>query len=132
MYYAPCPSYTLTHNSELFNLLLRLDALLLDRPTNRIKLQPASAYSEIARQELQTWMQYRNRYVLPTVELVDWLKTKLDGRRAIEIGADHSDLAYHLGIRAIGSHAMSYTSGHAVPLFPVKYRRSLYLLTYIR
>jgi hypothetical protein len=118
MYYTQYPPYTPTHNSETFDLLVRLDAALLDRPTNRIKLQSASAYSEIARQDLQTWMQYRNRYVLPTVELVDWLKTKIDGRRVIEIGADYSDLAYHLGIRAIGSHAMLYTSEHAAPLFP--------------
>lgn len=116
MYYIPYARYALTHNSETFNLLLRLDTLLLDRPTNRIKLQPASAYNSIARNDLQTWMRYRNRYVLPTIELVDWLKIKINGRRAIEIGADDSDLAYYLGIRAIGRDAVFYTE--PVPLFP--------------
>lgn len=116
MNYTTYPPYTPTHNSEVFNLLVRLDDLLLDRPPNRIKLQPASAYSEIARNELQTWMQYRNRYVLSTVELVNWLKTKIGGRRAIEIGAGNDDLAYHLGIRAIGSYPVAST--HAAPLFP--------------
>lgn len=118
MYYTSYPRYTPTHNSETFNLLVQLDDLLLDRPTNRIKLQPASAYSEIPRNDLQTWMLYRNRYILPTVELVNWLKTKIDGRRAIEICAGSDDLAYHLGIRAIGSYVGFYASGYAVPLFP--------------
>lgn len=99
-------------------MLHDLDTLLLDRPTNRIKLLPASAYSEITRQDLQAWMRYRNRYVLPTVELVDWLKVKIDGRRVIEIGAGNDDLGYHLAIQAIGSYPLAYASTYAAPLFP--------------
>lgn len=111
-------SYILTHNSETFNLLVRLDALLLDHSTKRIKLLPASVYDSITRQDLQAWCHYRNRYVLPTVELVDWLKARIDGRRAIEIGAENSDLAYYLGIPAIGNYSVSYCGTHPAPLFP--------------
>ncbi len=118
MYYKISSLHTLPLTIEIANLLVQLDALLLDRPTNRIKLQPATAYDSIARQDLQTWCHYRNRYVLPTVELVDWLKTRINGRRAIEIGAENSDLAYYLGIPAIGSYPGLHSTAYTTVLFP--------------
>ena len=104
--------------SEILSLLFQFDNLLLDTSTKRIKLQPASAYSEILRNDLQTWMHYRNRYILPTVELVNWLKAKIDGRRAIEVGAGSDDLSYHLGIQAIGSNPVLCADARTIPLLP--------------
>lgn len=110
--------YSLTPNSQTVSLLHSIDTLLLDYVTKRVKLLPASAYESIARQDLQTWCHYRNRYVLPTVELVDWLKTRINGRRAIEIGAENSDLAYYLGIPAIGSYPGLHSIAYTTVLFP--------------
>ena len=108
MYYVPYspPIY----DSGTSNLLNRLDTVLFDLQANRIKLLPASVYSQIPSQELLIWMQHRQRYCLPTIELINWLKTRIADRPALEIGADHSDLAFYLGIRAIGDCHASFTS----------------------
>ena len=99
------------------SLLCCLDDLLLDT-NNRIKLLPAATYQASARQELRIWMYHRNRYCIPTVELVDWLKAKIDGRSAIEIGAGNDDLAYYLGIRAISNQRTMSASSYITVLFP--------------
>jgi hypothetical protein len=101
-------SYFLAQRNEVFDILLRLDTLLLDSVTKRIKLLSASAYGSIDRQELRIWAHYRARYCIPTIELVDWLKTRIDGRSAIEIGAGNGDLGYHLGIRSIDNGCQQY------------------------
>jgi hypothetical protein len=111
-------SYINTNKTQTFNLLSNLDSIFLDTYTKRIKLLPASAYDSITRQDLQLWCYYRNRYLLPTVELVDWLKTKIGERQTIEIGADYSDLGHHLGIRSIGNHLISHDTSHTTVLFP--------------
>ncbi|MEG3881894.1 hypothetical protein QT972_31505 [Microcoleus sp. herbarium7] len=115
MYYTQHQQIGLT-NRPTHSLLCCLDDLLLDT-NNRIKLLPAAAYQASARQELRIWMHHRNRYCIPTVELVDWLKAKIDGRSAIEIAAGNDDLAYHLGIRSISNqHAIS--TAYTTVLFP--------------
>ncbi len=80
--------------SELMN---RLDRLLLD-DKGRIRLLPASAYDNVDRTELRAWCHQRARYSIPTQELVEWIKDKIGGRAAIEIGAGNGDMGYHLGI----------------------------------
>ncbi len=108
MHYNFPMQYTFVHNSEIVNLLIRLDSQLLDHQTNRIKLLPASTYSELDRTELRIWCHYRARYLLPTIELIEWLKNRIDGRSAIEIGAGNGDLGYHLGIPAFDNGCQQY------------------------
>lgn len=113
-----CMYFTSVVKTEVVELLARFDSLLLDSVTKRIKLLPISVYSELDRTELRIWCHYRTRYLIPTVELVDWLIERIDGRRAIEIGASNSDLAYYLGIRTIASYPVLYASDRLAPLFP--------------
>lgn len=79
------------------------DDLLLDS-NGRLKLLPVAELRKFPRGELGYWSQVRGRYTLPTVELVAWLKEKIDGRSALEIGAGAGDLGYHLGIRMTDSY----------------------------
>lgn len=73
---------------------------LLDGHTGQLRLLPASAYDAIPHAAYQLWCHQFARYGLPTVELVDWLRCRIAGRNAIEIGSGAGDLAYHLGIPA--------------------------------
>ena len=101
---------------EITEILVRLDNLLLDSITKRIKLLPVSIYEGLDRTELRIWCHYRARYLLPTVELVGWLNNKIDGRRAIEIGAGNGDLGYHLGIPAFDNGCQQYENVKAAYL----------------
>lgn len=65
---------------------------------NKIKLLPASFYDQIPFYTIRLFCHYYARYGLPTLELVEWLKDKIKGLSAIEIGAGAGDLGYHLGI----------------------------------
>lgn len=74
-----------------------LDLLLLD-PNGRLKLLPVEDYAQIPYTQLRIWANVRGRYGLPTTELILWLKGKIAGRSALEIGAGNGDLGHHLGI----------------------------------
>lgn len=78
-------------------MLALLDETLLDR-NGRIKLLPASTYAAIPYQDLRIWANMRSQYGLPTAELITWLKERIAGRKAIEIGAGNGNLGIHLGI----------------------------------
>lgn len=54
-------------------------------------------------ESLRIWCHMHARYHLPTVELVEWLRERIGGRKAIEIGAGHGDLARALGCPATDS-----------------------------
>ena len=69
-------------------------------PEGQLKLLPAQAYDAFSLDVLQVWCHLNARYGLPTLELVEWLRKRLAGRVAIEIGAGAGDLAYYLGIPA--------------------------------
>lgn len=75
-----------------------LDDLLLDAASGRIKILPASVYAGIDPTHLVVWGTAHARYTFPTKELIDWLRTVIAGRKAIEVGAGNGDLGYHLGI----------------------------------
>ena len=77
---------------------LELPRLL--KSNGRLKLHTAKHYDGIAHDALQLWCHNHARYGLPTVELIGWLKERIGGRSAIEIGSGSGDLAYHLGIQA--------------------------------
>ncbi len=74
-----------------------LDGILLE-PTGRLRLLPASSYASIDLLHLRAWCSLNGRYGLPTTELVAWLKERIAGRSAVEIGAGCGDLGFRLGI----------------------------------
>jgi hypothetical protein len=77
----------------------KLNSILLDKQ-GQMKLLPAAEWDTYYRPAVRLWCKNNARYGLPTQELVAWLKDKIGGRSAIEIGSGHADLAYHLGIPA--------------------------------
>lgn len=85
----------------LIQLEMSLDLLDDD---NRLVLLPASAYAKYPPDQLRVWCQFQGRYGVPTLELVEWLKKEIGDQTAIEIGAGHGDLGYHLGIRQTDSY----------------------------
>lgn len=80
-----------------------LNRRLTDR-NGRMRLWNAASLNEIDPHHLRIWANKNSRYVLPTAELIDWLKQKINGRKAIEIGAGMGDLGYHLGIHMTDSY----------------------------
>lgn len=80
----------------------RLDELLLDGD-GRMRALPAAELLAIPEIDLRCWANLRARYVLPTAELVQWLKDRIAGRRAIEIGAGMGDLGRLVGIKMTDS-----------------------------
>lgn len=75
----------------------RIDATVLDS-NGRMKVLPAAAYGQFSMDDLRIWANMRGHYGFPTEELVQWLKERIGGRRAIEIGAGNGNLGVHLGI----------------------------------
>jgi hypothetical protein len=73
-----------------------LDERLLEQ--GRLKLLPAAAYEAFPRDHVRLWAHRRGRYLLPTLELVAWLRAVIGGRKAIEVAAGSGDLGHHLGI----------------------------------
>jgi hypothetical protein len=66
----------------------------------RPRVMPASFYQKATLDERVALGVRHGLYGLPTEELIDWLKTEINGRSAIEIGAGHGALAAALGIPA--------------------------------
>lgn len=74
-----------------------LDELLIDEK-GLVRVVPASALAGVPDGHMQFWCLKRAVYGLPTVELVEWLRDKIAGRRAIEIGSGNGALGRALGI----------------------------------
>lgn len=79
---------------------------LLDEQ-GHLKLLSSAEFDAIPRDALRLWCHFNGRYGLPTQELVAYLKKRIAGRKAIEIGSGYGDLAYHLGIPATDSWIMT-------------------------
>ena len=79
------------------------DTLDLLLPNGVMKLKSYSELSSIPWNHFRMWCHFNARYGIPTIELVDWLKSAINGRSTIEIGSGHGDFAYHLGIKATDS-----------------------------
>lgn len=77
----------------------RIDADVLDQQ-GHLKVMPASYYAGTTRGERAAFGVKHAAYCLPTKELIAWLKTRIGGRRAIEIGAGNGVLAHALDIEA--------------------------------
>jgi hypothetical protein len=67
-------------------------------PNGKLKLLSSLDYAKYTTQELQLFGYKNARYGIPTIELVEYIKTIIGDRSAIEIGSGHGDLGYHLGI----------------------------------
>ncbi len=63
-----------------------------------IRLLPSAAYDDFDPEGLRLWCHKHARYGLPTIELISWLREKINGRKAIEIGAGAGDLSHYLNI----------------------------------
>lgn len=72
---------------------------LLDE-RNIMRLIPYQSYDNFDRQSLRVWCHHNARYGLPNIELVEWLKRKIEGKKTLEIGSGHGDLAFWLEIKA--------------------------------
>ena len=69
-------------------------------PEGAPRIMPASFYEGTSQVERSILGRDHGLYSLPTEELVEWLKSAIGGRSAIEIGAGHGALANAVGIRA--------------------------------
>lgn len=79
--------------------LAALDKRILDQNTGRVALRSATEWAtSFTPNELRIWCVKRARYCIPTLELIEWLKTRIGDRIAVEIGAGMGDLGFHLGI----------------------------------
>lgn len=88
---------------------VRVDAVGFDAAgfideDKHVKVMPASAYKPTTHEWRATLGHYHSAFVLPTDELVAWLKLKIGGRSAIEIGSGNGVLAKALGIPATDSY----------------------------
>lgn len=70
--------------------------LLLEN--GKLKLFPSQKYRQLKWEDFRFFCHQYARYGIPTTELVDFIKEKIDGRSAIEIGSGAGDLGFHLGI----------------------------------
>jgi hypothetical protein len=75
-----------------------LSPQLLDAE-KRLRIMPAAFYETTTSDERMLFAVRQGLYGLPTQELVDFLKKRIAGRSAIEIGAGAGVLAEALGIR---------------------------------
>lgn len=80
-----------------------LDPMLTDDAGRLRAAFPASVFTALPPSHLKLWCHLRARYVLPTLELVTWLRARIAGRSALEIAAGNADLGYLAGIRETDS-----------------------------
>ena len=76
----------------------RLDNMLLDEQ-GRVRILPAKALSEISEEDVRVWCHVRAIYLLPSLELIEWLQGEIEGLNTIEIGAGNGCLGRALGIK---------------------------------
>lgn len=77
------------------HLIAALDAGLLDN--GRMRSLPAADLRLVPHMALQQWAQLRGRYQFPTVELIEWLRARIAGRKCVEIGAGYGDIGRNVG-----------------------------------
>lgn len=77
--------------------------------SGHLPLVPANYFDDLDFIPLRLFCHFKARYLLPTQELVDFLKTELIGSRsAIEIGSGSGDLAQHLEIPATDNYCQTF------------------------
>lgn len=87
----------LLDGSDEERILAELDQACLD-DLGRLKVMPADFYAGRTQLELSIWCVRRGFYCLPTSELIDWLRVRIEDERAIEISAGHGAIGRALGI----------------------------------
>lgn len=80
-----------------------LDEIILD-PQGLVQTVPYSVYKSLDKTHLQVWCNKNGVYTLPTTELIDWIKNRIGGRKAIEICAGTGGIARALEIIATDSY----------------------------
>lgn len=64
---------------------------------NKLQVMPFAFYEQFTENEIKFFMHKYGIYVLPTTELIDWLRNNITGI-SIEIGAGHGAISRKLGI----------------------------------
>lgn len=72
--------------------------------TGQLKVVPADVLAGTTREERMLFGVRQGLYSFPTTELLDFVRERLQGRSALEIGAGHGTMAKALGIRATDNH----------------------------
>jgi len=83
------------------NIYYLNDILIEDE---KLKVVDSSVYNKIPSNHIKLFCLKNGFYQLPTTELVNWIKDKIDGRKTIEIGAGNGSFAKALGIIATDSY----------------------------
>lgn len=103
------------------------DILMKD---GKLQVLNASVYENIPEEHIQIFCVRNGLYQLPTTELLTWVTTKINGRKAIEIGAGNGAFAEALGIPATDSFMQEIPE--VVALYqemrqqPVKYGKNVF------
>ena len=92
-------------SAELAPDAARLVMEVLDPRTGRLRLLPASFWKALDPELVMRFATVTARWCIVTAELVEWLRERIAGRKAIEIGAGNGDLGFHLGIPQTDSRA---------------------------
>jgi len=74
-----------------------LDQVLLDEK-GLVRVLPATRLRELDPEHVRLWLHWNAIYQLPSVELVEWLRARIGGRSAIEIGSGNGAIGRALGI----------------------------------
>jgi len=80
---------------------------LLDANGN-LKLLKFSDYDQFPDEDLRLFCHFHARYLLPTIELIDFLKEKINSRNTIEIGAGSGDLGRNLNIKMTDNYCQEW------------------------
>lgn len=81
-----------------------LNSLLLDE-RGLVRVLPTSEIRKIPTDHIKIWLNQNGVYCLPTLELIDWIRERIDGRKAIEVCAGNGAIGRALGIPATDSYA---------------------------
>lgn len=73
------------------------DAALVDE-NGLVRPAPASVLSDIPSDAMRLWCHKRAIYLAPSIELIAWLKDRIGGRSAIEVGAGNGAVGRALGV----------------------------------
>lgn len=82
---------------ELDEAIISGNELLLDA-AGRFVVRSAAEVDTLPRSWLQAWCVKMGVYSVPTAELIDWLRTVIGGRSAIDIAAGHGAIGRSLQI----------------------------------
>lgn len=74
-----------------------LNEILLDEK-GLVRVLPADRLHALDQDHLRIWLHHHAVYQFPTTELVEWLRTQIAGRDAIEIGSGNGAIGRALGI----------------------------------